>query len=48
MKLIKTLFCGTGILPVGPVGVSPADLPENELSTGKMPVCPTDKMSVPL
>ena len=37
------LYCGTGILPVGPVGVSPAE----RTITGKMPVGPTARMAVP-
>ena len=37
------LYCGTGILPVGPVGVSPAE----RKITGKMPVGPTARMAVP-
>jgi DNA polymerase III subunit delta len=37
------LYCGTGILPVGPAGVSPAA----KTTTGKMPVDPTARMAVP-
>jgi DNA polymerase III subunit delta len=38
------LYCGTGILPVGTAGVSPAA----KTTTGKMPVGPTARMAVPL
>jgi DNA polymerase III subunit delta len=37
------LYCGTGILPVGTAGVSPAI----SRTTGKMPVVPTARMAVP-
>lgn len=37
------LYCGTGILPVGTAGVSPAI----SRTTGKMPVVPTARMPVP-
>ena len=37
------LYCGTGILPVEPAGVSPAA----KITTGKMPVGPTARMAVP-
>ncbi|HYJ06299.1 MAG TPA: hypothetical protein VEX43_14285 [Chthoniobacterales bacterium] len=37
------LYCGTGVSPVGPVGVPPA----KSETTGKMPVGPTARMAVP-
>ncbi|HEV2804949.1 MAG TPA: carbamoyl-phosphate synthase large subunit [Chthoniobacterales bacterium] len=39
----QRLSRSTGILPVGPIGVSPVD---PEFETGETPVCPTGKMPV--
>ena len=36
------MICSTGILRVGPIGVSPVDRPE----TGETPVCPTGETPV--
>src|SRR6266576_907326 len=43
--MVKRFFTrSTGILPVGPVGILPADCSRAVIKTGRMPVCPTGKM----